>query len=108
MEARELVKRYGEREALRGVSFAADPGELVAIIGPNGAGKTTLFNVVSRLYEPTGGQVRFDDRDLLAMPPHAIARAGIARTFQNLALVAGLSVLENVMVGAHSATRGGF
>jgi branched-chain amino acid transport system ATP-binding protein len=83
-------------------------GQICALIGPNGAGKTTLFNVVSRLYEPSGGQVGFDGRDLLAMPPHAIARAGIARTFQNLALVAGLSVLDNVMVGAHSATRGGF
>lgn len=100
--------RFGGVTALDGLSFAIAPGEICALIGPNGAGKTTLFNVISRLYEPTEGSVTFDGRDLLALPPHRIAELGIARTFQNLALVQGLSVLDNVMVGAHARTTGGF
>ncbi len=82
--------------------------QICALIGPNGAGKTTLFNVISRLYEPTEGSVTFEGNDLLALPPHRIAEVGIARTFQNLALVQGLSVVDNVMVGAHARTTGGF
>lgn len=100
--------RFGGVTALDGLSFAIAPGEICALIGPNGAGKTTLFNVISRLYEPTEGSVTFDGQDLLALPPHRIAELGIARTFQNLALVQGLSVLDNVMVGAHARTTGGF
>lgn len=100
--------RFGGVVALDGLSFKIAPGEICALIGPNGAGKTTLFNVVSRLYQPTSGQVHFDGHDLLTLAPHQISGKGIARTFQNLALVPGLSVLENVMVGAHSVTRGGF
>jgi branched-chain amino acid transport system ATP-binding protein len=72
------------------------------LIGPNGAGKTTLFNCVSRLYEPRSGRITFDDHDLLAMPAHGIAHAGIARTFQNLALFPALTVMENVLVGGYS------
>jgi branched-chain amino acid transport system ATP-binding protein len=100
--------RFGGVVALDDLSFAIESDQICALIGPNGAGKTTLFNVVSRLYEPTGGRIRFADVDLLALPPHRIADLGIARTFQNLALVPGLSVAENVMVGAHSRARGGF
>ncbi len=100
--------RFGGVVALDGLSFKIAPGEICALIGPNGEGKTTLFNVVSRLYQPTSGQVHFDGHDLLTLAPHQISGKGIARTFQNLALVPGLSVLENVMVGAHSVTRGGF
>ena len=81
---------------------------MCALIGPNGAGKTTLFNVISRLYEPTGGTVTFDGEDLLAVPAHRIAKIGIARTFQNLALFPGLSVLDNVLMGAFSDTKAGF
>ncbi|MFM7509427.1 MAG: ABC transporter ATP-binding protein [Actinomycetota bacterium] len=100
--------RFGGVVALDGLSFQINEHEICALIGPNGAGKTTLFNVVSRLYEPNVGSLRFAGTDLLALPASAIAGVGIARTFQNLALVPGLSVLENVMIGAHAQTRGGF
>ncbi len=100
--------RFGGVTALDGLSFSIEANQICALIGPNGAGKTTLFNVISRLYEPTEGSVTFDGNDLLALPPHRIAQVGIARTFQNLALVQGLSVVDNVMVGAHARTTGGF
>ncbi|NLA35256.1 MAG: ABC transporter ATP-binding protein [Actinobacteria bacterium] len=107
LEVSDIGVRFGGVVALAGLSFTIDEGEICALIGPNGAGKTTLFNVVSRLYHPSEGSVTFDGIDLLAMPPHGIARAGIARTFQNLALVPGLSVIDNVMIGAHPRTKGG-
>jgi len=100
--------RFGGIVALDQLSFTIDPGQLCALIGPNGAGKTTLFNIVSRIYDPTEGHVRFDGTDLLDKGAHEIASLGITRTFQNLALFPGLSVLENVMVGAHSDSKGGF
>ncbi len=94
--------------ALNSLSFTLDEGQITALIGPNGAGKTTLFNVVSRIYEPTEGKITYDGQDLLAMPPHRICRVGIYRTFQNLALWPTMTVLENVMVGAFTATKTGF
>ena len=96
---------FGGIIALADLSFTIDEGQICALIGPNGAGKTTLFNCVSRLYQPSSGHISLDGRDLLALPPHRIARAGIARTFQNLALFPALTVAQNVMVGGHS--RGG-
>ena len=108
LDVQEVSVRFGGVVALDGLSFGIDRGQICALIGPNGAGKTTLFNVISRLYEPTTGSVAFDGDDLLRLPPHRIAEIGIARTFQNLALVPCLSVLENVMTGAHASTRGGF
>jgi branched-chain amino acid transport system ATP-binding protein len=96
---------FGGIVALADLSFTIDEGQICALIGPNGAGKTTLFNCVSRLYEVNEGSIEFDGHDLLAMPAHRIAKAGIARTFQNLALFPALSIAQNVMVGAHS--RGG-
>jgi branched-chain amino acid transport system ATP-binding protein len=96
---------FGGIVALADLSFTIDEGQICALIGPNGAGKTTLFNCVSRLYQPTAGRIEFDGRNLLALPAHKIAKAGIARTFQNLALFPALTVVQNVMVGAHS--RGG-
>jgi branched-chain amino acid transport system ATP-binding protein len=99
---------FGGIVALDGLTFAVEQGQIAGLIGPNGAGKTTLFNVISRLYEPTSGHLTFDGHDLLTVPAHRIARIGIARTFQNLALWPGLTVLENVMVGAHSRSRIGF
>ena len=108
LDVQEVSVRFGGVVALDELSFSLDEGQISALIGPNGAGKTTLFNVVSRLYEPTEGAVSFEGADLLAMPPHRIAEVGIARTFQNLALVPGLTVLENVMTGAHADSRGGF
>jgi branched-chain amino acid transport system ATP-binding protein len=93
---------FGGIVALADLTFAIETGQICALIGPNGAGKTTLFNVVSRVYDPTSGSIRFDDHDLLKLPPHRIVRLGVARTFQNLALFPALTVLENVMTGAHS------
>ncbi len=98
----EIRVEFGGIVALADLTFDVDAAEICALIGPNGAGKTTLFNCVSRVYEPTSGTITFDGRNLLALPAHRIARVGIARTFQNLALFPALTVLENVMVGAHS------
>jgi len=98
----ELRAQFGGIVALSDLSFTVEPGEICALIGPNGAGKTTLFNCVSRLYEPRSGRIAFDGHDLLSLPAHGIARAGIARTFQNLALFPALTVLENVLVGGYS------
>jgi branched-chain amino acid transport system ATP-binding protein len=104
----EVSVRFGGVVALNGLTFTVDEGQMCALIGPNGAGKTTLFNVISRLYEPTEGKVTFAGEDLLAVPPHRIAQIGIARTFQNVALFPGLSVRDNVLMGAFSDTRSGF
>ncbi len=108
LEVRDIGVRFGGVIALDGLTFDINEASICALIGPNGAGKTTLFNVVSRLYEADTGTMTFDGRSLLAIPPHGIASAGIARTFQNLALVEGLTVLDNVVLGAYSATKGGF
>jgi branched-chain amino acid transport system ATP-binding protein len=87
--------------ALNDVSFTVNPGELFAVIGPNGAGKTSIFNVLSGVYRPQRGTVRFGDEDLIGRRPHAIARLGIARTFQNIELFSNLTVLDNLMLGRH-------
>jgi len=108
LEIEDVGVRFGGVNALDGLSFTIDSASICALIGPNGAGKTTLFNVVSRIYQPTQGRVRFEGTDLLSLPAHKISGLGVGRTFQNLALVPGLSVLENVMVGAHARSSGGF
>ena len=105
---RDVSVRFGGIVALDGVSFDVGRGQIAGLIGPNGAGKTTLFNCLSRLYECSGGSITFDGRPLLAMPRHAVAGAGIGRTFQNLALFAGMSVLDNVKAGRHCRTTSGF
>jgi branched-chain amino acid transport system ATP-binding protein len=93
--------QFGGIVALDAVSFDAGAGEIVGLIGPNGAGKTTAFNVITRLYTPAEGDVRFDGESLLGTPPSGVIRRGIARTFQNVELFRGMSVLDNVRVGAH-------
>jgi branched-chain amino acid transport system ATP-binding protein len=103
-----VTLRFGGIVALDGLSFTIDEGQICGLIGPNGAGKTSLFNVVSRIYEPTSGSVRFDGVDLLKKPAHGIAHVGEARTFQNIALFPSMTLLENVMVGAHSTGSVGF
>ncbi|GIU84242.1 MAG: ABC transporter ATP-binding protein [Acidimicrobiales bacterium] len=108
LEVRDLSISFGGLRALDEVSFEVEEGSTCGLIGPNGAGKTTLFNAISRLYEPSSGRVFFAGRDLLAARPHEIPSLGLARTFQNVALIPGLSVLENVMVGAHHRARSGF
>jgi branched-chain amino acid transport system ATP-binding protein len=108
LSVRELSVRFGGIVALDAVSFDLEPRQIVGLIGPNGAGKTTLFNCVSRLYEPSAGGVTFDGTDLLALTAHRIAALGIGRTFQNLALFPTMTVLQNIMIGAHSRTRSDF
>jgi branched-chain amino acid transport system ATP-binding protein len=108
LRIRDLTLRFGGIVALDGVSFDVHEGQIVGLIGPNGAGKTTLFNCVSRLYEPDHGEIEFAGRSLLRLPRHRIATVGLGRTFQNLALFPTMTVLQNVMVGLHGRTRGGF
>jgi branched-chain amino acid transport system ATP-binding protein len=100
-----VSRRFGGVVALDRVSFKVMAGQIKAIIGPNGAGKTTLFNVISGLLKPETGRVAFKGRKITGLKPYQIARAGVARTFQNPSLFLQMSVLENVMVGRHSRTR---
>jgi branched-chain amino acid transport system ATP-binding protein len=95
-------------KALSDVSFTVAPGSIHAIIGPNGAGKSTAFNVLSGIYRATSGAVRFGDHNLIGLRPHRIARLGIARAFQSIALSKGQTVAENLMLGRHALTRAGF
>jgi branched-chain amino acid transport system ATP-binding protein len=97
-----VTVRFGGVTALNEVSLAIEEGQIAGLIGPNGAGKTTAFNVITRIYSPDFGSVTFDGDNLLRASPHAIVRRGIARTFQNLELFLPMTVLENVLVGAHS------
>ena len=100
-----ITRRFGGIVALDDVSLDVEKGQIAGLIGPNGAGKTTAFNVITRLYEPDKGRVVFDGADLLQVAPHRIVSHGVARTFQNVELFRGMSVLENVLVGAHSRTK---
>jgi branched-chain amino acid transport system ATP-binding protein len=100
-----VTRRFGGIVALDDVSLELRERQIGGLIGPNGAGKTTLFNVVTRLYRAQGGRVIFDGRDLLRVRPYRIAGLGITRTFQNVVLFEHMTVLENVLVGAHSQTR---
>ncbi|MCU1502665.1 MAG: transporter related protein [Ilumatobacteraceae bacterium] len=104
----DVAVRFGGVTALSGVSFSVMPGQICGLIGPNGAGKTTVFNCISRIYDPTSGSITYDGRDLLKERPHTIVRLGIMRSFQNLALWPGLTVLENVMMGAYRRGKVGF
>ncbi|NTU60568.1 MAG: ABC transporter ATP-binding protein [Deltaproteobacteria bacterium] len=98
---------FGGLRVLDGVSFEVRRGELLALIGPNGAGKTSVFNCISGIYKPSAGRIRFGDTALTGKKPHAIARLGVARTFQHGELFAHMSVLENLMVGRHARIRTG-
>jgi branched-chain amino acid transport system ATP-binding protein len=104
----DISVRFGGIVALDRVSFDVAPGLICGLIGPNGAGKTTLFNCLSRLYQPSSGTVVFDGQPLLSLQKHKIAPLGIGRTFQNLALFDTMSVRDNVMIGGHCRSRGGF
>jgi branched-chain amino acid transport system ATP-binding protein len=97
-----VTRRFGGLVALDDVSFDVARGEIAGLIGPNGAGKTTAFNVITRIYRPDSGEVVFDSASLLGTPPHRVVRRGIARTFQNVELFPTMTVLENVLVGAHT------
>lgn len=106
LEVRDVTLRFGGIVALDGVSFEVEEGQISGLIGPNGAGKTTAFNVITRLYKPDSGDVLLDGASILKAAPYKIVRKGIARTFQNLQLFRTMTVLENVLVGAHSRGRG--
>lgn len=101
----DLSISFGGIRAVDDVSFAVEEGEVFAIIGPNGAGKTTLFNLVSGIYSPDGGSVRFAGRDITALPAHRIAPLGLARTFQNIELFEHATVLQNLLIGRHVHRR---
>jgi branched-chain amino acid transport system ATP-binding protein len=105
LDIKNVVVRFGGVVALDGPSFTVADGDVCGLIGPNGAGKTTLFNCISRLYTPQSGEILLDGEDLLRRKPHEIAGLGIARTFQNLALLHGRSVRDNVLLGAHHRAR---
>ncbi len=98
---------FGGVHALSGVSVHAKKGEITSVIGPNGAGKTSLFNVISGFYRPQSGKVIFDGQDISALKPHARAYRGMSRTFQNIALFHGMTVLDNIKLGAHTNLRSG-
>lgn len=108
LSLREVSVRFGGIIALDRVSFDVSRGTIVGLIGPNGAGKTTLFNCLSRLYQCDSGEITFEGHSLIDVPRHGIAALGIGRTFQNLALFRNLTVTQNVLLGGHSQTTGGF
>ncbi len=102
-----VTLHFGGVTALQDVSFAVERGRLQTIIGPNGAGKTSLFNVITGLYTMDAGDIHLEGQRISRFPPHAVARAGIVRTFQNLELFANMTVLENVLTGGHLLVRYG-
>src|ERR1700742_281420 len=104
LAVRDVSVVFGGIVALNGVSFDMRYGQILGLIGPNGAGKTTLFNCLSRLYQPSSGEILMEGASILSRPPHKIAEIGIGRTFQNVALFPNLSVIDNVRVGTHSRT----
>jgi branched-chain amino acid transport system ATP-binding protein len=108
LEVNGISVRFGAVQALERVSLEIRRGEIVAIIGPNGAGKTTLLNVVSGFYHPYEGQILFEGRDRTELRPYDVAALGVARTFQNVALFKGMSVLDNIMTGRLLKMRGSF
>lgn len=98
----DLALAFGGLKALKGVSLHVDEGEILGLVGPNGSGKTTLVNVVTGFYKPNSGRVSLFGRDVTGSAPHRIAEMGVARTFQNLALFKGMSVLDNILLGRHT------
>ncbi|ABE40778.1 ABC transporter related [Rhodopseudomonas palustris BisB5] len=105
LAVRDVSVVFGGIVALNGISFDMKKGQILGLIGPNGAGKTTLFNCLSRLYQPSKGDILLEGDSILTRPAHRIAEFGIGRTFQNVALFPNLTVLDNVRVGAHSRTN---
>ena len=105
-EVDSLSLSFGGVKAVRNVSFAVTPGEICAIIGPNGAGKTSVFNLITRVFDASSGSVRIDGHELIHVARHDVVRHGIARTFQNIELFEGASVLDNLLLGRHRAPHG--
>jgi branched-chain amino acid transport system ATP-binding protein len=102
-----VSKHFGGVRAVEGVALEVDQGELISIIGPNGAGKTSLLNMISGFYRPDSGAIVFEGRDITGTKPSQVAALGIARTFQNIALFGGMTVLDNIMLGRHVRMRAG-
>lgn len=107
LSVKSLSKNFGGVQALSGVNFNVREGEILALIGPNGAGKTTCFNVINGLFPPTAGTISLLGKDLSALPPYRRARLGLARTFQNIQLFGGMTVLDNVLTGRHLDQQAG-
>ena len=107
-EVKDVSLRFGGIRAVEGVTFDVQQGEVFSIIGPNGAGKTTIFNMISRIYTPSGGGLHFAGQDITRIAPHRIAGLGIARTFQNIELFEGGTVLDNLLLGRHRFDHGSF
>lgn len=107
LELRGVRKAFGGLQAIRDFDLTIRAGEILSVIGPNGAGKTTLFNLITGLYRPDAGEIRFEGRSLIGLPPNRIVRLGIARTFQNIRLFGSLTVFENVLAARHCRTRAG-
>ena len=105
LEVRGLAKRFGGLQAVNRFDLTVAPGEIVGLIGPNGAGKTTVFHLIAGFHPPSGGAIEFEGASLVGLKPHAICRRGLARTFQLVQPFAGLTTLENVMVGAFNRAR---
>jgi branched-chain amino acid transport system ATP-binding protein len=104
-ELREVTKSFGGLVVAEKLTLHVDEGEIVSLIGPNGAGKTTVFNLVTGIYRPDSGEIRFEGRNIVGLPPHKITQLGIARTFQTLRLFLNMTVKENVMAAAYGHTR---
>ncbi len=105
LQVEDLHLNFGGLAALSGISFGVKPGEILALIGPNGAGKTSVLNCISGFYRPQPGHIWFANRDLTRVPTHQIARLGVARTFQNIALYTGMTALDNLMAARHIHMR---
>ena len=104
----DLSLRFGGVQAIGNVSFSVEQGEVFAIIGPNGAGKTSILNVITRVFDPTQGRVEFEGQDITALPRHKVVHSGIGRTFQNIELFDGGTVLDNLLLGRHRFPHGSF
>jgi branched-chain amino acid transport system ATP-binding protein len=104
-ELRDVTKSFGGLTVAEKLNLHVDEGEIVSLIGPNGAGKTTVFNLVTGIYRPDSGEIHFEGRNIVGLPPHRITQLGIARTFQTLRLFLNMSVKENVMAAAYGHTR---
>lgn len=107
LEVTGITQIFGGVTALEDVSFSIEKGKITGVIGPNGAGKTTLFNIISGIYVQTAGKVMLEGRDVSGIPPERLTPLGMVRTFQNIELFGGMTVLENVMVGMHSRSTSG-